>query len=406
MPAFRYKALDPSGRTVEGVVESDTPRLARQSLREQGKLPLSVDVVDADRGGAAEAWGGRLGRGIPGAELALLTRQFSTLLAAGLTVEQALTALVDQTEAPRVREVLAGVRAEVRAGHSLSSALGRFERSFTPLYRNVIAAGEQSGELDTVMQGLADYIESREQLKQRVVLALIYPAIVTLVALAVVIGLMTYVVPQVVTVFQHSRQSLPLLTKLLLFASAATRASIWFLVPLGIGAAIAGWRLWQRESVRERVDRWLLSLPLAGALVRGVNTARFASTLAILSSSGVPILAAFRAGASVVSNLPMRHAVENAAALLREGASLSRALRESGQFPPMLIHLVSSGEATGRLPETLRAAARQQELEVTTRVAAITTILEPALILAMGAFVLVIVLAILQPIIEMNQLVR
>ena len=406
MPAFRYQALDPNGKNVEGVIESDTPRQARQVLREQGKLPLAVDVVDDDRERTSQAWAPAFRRGIPSAELALLTRQLATLLAAGLTVEQALTALVDQSEAPRIREILAGVRAEVRAGHSLSSALQRFERSFAPLYRNVIAAGEQSGDLGTVMLGLADYIESREQLKQRVILALIYPALVTAVALAVVIGLMTYVVPQVVTVFQNSRQSLPLLTQLLLLASAATRASIWIVLVLGVAGAIVGMRLWQRESVRERVHRWLLTLPLAGSLIRGVNTARFASTLAILSSSGVPILVAFRAGASVVSSLPMRRAVDEAASLLREGASLSRALRESGQFPPMLIHLVSSGEATGRLPETLRAAARQQELEVTARVSAITTILEPALILAMGAFVLLIVLAILQPIIEMNQLVR
>ena len=404
MPAYSYKALDADGNAVEGVLDSDTPRSARQTLREQGKLPLTVDLVAQEP--AARAWSPFLSRGIPNAQLAVVTRQFSTLLAAGLTIDQALSALVEQATEGRARDVLAGVRAEVRSGHTLSAALERFEHSFPILYRSIVGAGEQSGELAEVMQRLADHVESSEQLKQKVILALIYPAIVSLVALAVVVALMTYVVPQVVSVFEHSKQGLPILTRILIFTSVAVRSSIWAMLALGVIAVVAASRLWRREAVRERVHHWLLATPVIGRLVRGVNTARFASTLAILTSSGVPILAAFHTAASVVASLPMRHAVENAAGLLREGSSLSQALRQSGQFPPVLLHLVVSGEATGRLAETLRAAAKQQELEVTLRVTALTTILEPALILAMGLFVLAIVLAILQPIIDMNQLVR
>ncbi len=404
MPAYSYKALDADGNAVEGVLDSDTPRSARQALREQGRLPLTVDLVVQE--GATKSWTPFLSRGIPASQLAVITRQFSTLLAAGLTIDQALTALVEQATEGRARDILAGVRAEVRAGHTLSAALERFEHSFPILYRSIVGAGEQSGELAEVMQRLADHVESSEQLKQKVILALIYPAIVSLVALAVVVALMTYVVPQVVSVFEHSKQGLPILTRILIFASFAVRSSLWAALALGAIALVAAVRLWRREAVRERVHRWLLATPVIGRLVRGVNTARFASTLAILTSSGVPILAAFHTAASVVASLPMRRAVENAAGLLREGASLSQALRQSGQFPPVLLHLVVSGEATGRLAETLRAAARQQELEVTLRVTALTTILEPALILAMGIFVLGIVLAILQPIIDMNQLVR
>ncbi|OJW83147.1 type II secretion system inner membrane protein GspF [Thiobacillus sp. 65-1402] len=405
MVAFRYEAYDAAGRLHKGVLEADTARQLRARLRERGWLAAEVaSVSDASMGHGGSRWHWR--RGLSGTQLCLVTRQFATLLAAGLPVEQTLNALIEQADTDYQRQVLAGVRAEVLAGHSLARALQKYPRVFPELYATLVAAGEQSGRLGEVMERLADYTESHQALRQKVGLAFVYPAIVTLVAGTVVLGLLTYVVPQVVNVFQNTQQTLPWLTRALIGVSDFLRAS-WWLWLAATGAAVwAARRALARPQPRLRFHRWLLRLPLAGALVRGVNSAQLASTLAILVGSGVPLLAALQAGAGVVNNLPMRQAVEEAARKVREGGSLSRALAAAKLFPPMLVHMIASGEASGRLAHMLERAAAQQSQEMENRVMGLTSLLEPLLIVAMGAVVLVIVLAILLPIFEMNQLVH
>lgn len=408
MAAFRYEALDAAGRDSRGVIEADSLRHARANLRESGLTVIVVQAVSQDnlQAGAGASWRGRLRPGISGAQLGLMTRQLATLLAAGLTLEQALNALIEQSESETAGQVLAGVRGEILAGHTLAQAMEKYERVFPDIYRALVKAGEATGELGHVMSRLADYTESRQALQQKVGLAFVYPAIVTAVALLVVTGLLTYVVPQVVGVFQQSHQSLPLLTRLLIGLSSGLQAAGLYLLALIAGAIFAARMVLQREEIRYRWHLRLLRLPVIGRLVRGVNAARMASTLAILAGSGVPLLASLQAAAGVVNNLPMRRALEEAAKRVREGAELSRALAVSGLFPPILIHLIASGESSGKLDVMLDRAAAQQEQEVGNYTAVLTALLEPALILTMGVVVLLIVLAILMPIIDMNQMVR
>jgi general secretion pathway protein F len=405
MAAFRYEAYDATGRLQKGVLEADTARQLRAKLREQGLLVAEVvALTEAAVSGGGSRW--HLRRRLSGAQLALVTRQFATLLAAGLPVEQTLNALIEQADTDYQRHVLAGVRGEVLAGHTLARALQKYPRVFPELYITLVAAGEQSGRLGEVMERLADYTESHQALRQKVGLAFVYPAIVTLVAGAVVLGLLTYVVPQVVSVFQNTNQTLPWLTRALIGLSDFLRASWWLWLAVIVAAVWAARRALARPATRLRFHRWLLRLPLVGTMVRGVNSAQLASTLAILVGSGVPLLAALQAGAGVVANLPMRQAVEEAARRVREGGSLSRALAVARLFPPMLVHMIASGEASGRLVHMLERAAEQQSREMENRVMGLTSLLEPLLIVVMGAVVLVIVLAILLPIFEMNQLVR
>lgn len=405
MAAFRYEAYDATGRLQKGVLEADTTRQLRAKLREQGLLVAEVAALtEAALTGGGSRW--HLRRRLSGAQLALVTRQFATLLAAGLPVEQTLNALIEQADTDYQRHVLAGVRGEVLAGHALARALQKYPRVFPELYVTLVAAGEQSGRLGEVMERLADYTESHQALRQKVGLAFVYPAIVTLVAGAVVLGLLTYVVPQVVSVFANTNQTLPWLTRALIGLSDFLRASWWLWLAVIVAAVWAARRALARPATRLRFHRWLLRLPLVGTMVRGVNSAQLASTLAILVGSGVPLLAALQAGAGVVANLPMRQAVEEAARRVREGGSLSRALAAARLFPPMLVHMIASGEASGRLVHMLERAAEQQSREMENRVLGLTSLLEPLLIVVMGAVVLVIVLAILLPIFEMNQLVR
>jgi len=405
MAAFRYEAYDAAGRLHKGVLEADTARQLRARLREQGLLVAELATASEDtmaRG--SNRWHWR--RGLSGAQLSLVTRQFATLLAAGLPVEQTLNALIEQADTDYQRQVLAGVRGEVLAGHSLARSLQKYPRVFPELYVTLVAAGEQSGRLGEVMERLADYTESHQALRQKVGLAFIYPAIVTLVAGTVVLGLLTYVVPQVVNVFQNTNQTLPWLTRALIGVSDFLRASWWLWLAVLVAAGWAARRALRLPAPRLRFHRWLLRLPLVGTMVRGVNSAQLASTLGILVGSGVPLLAALQAGAGVVNNLPMRQAVEEAARRVREGGSLSRALAAAKLFPPMLVHMIASGEASGRLVHMLERAAEQQGREMENRVMGLTSLLEPLLIVVMGVVVLVIVLAILLPIFEMNQLVR
>lgn len=401
MEAFRYEALNTSGRTVSGVLQADTARQARAQLRAQGLLPSVVDRVDA-RARARQMWA----RGLSATELSLLTRQMATLLESGLTMEQSLNALIEEAVEPLTREVLAGVKTEITAGSSLAGALGAYEKSFPDFYRALVHGGEESGALPTVLQHLADYLDARQALRQKTSLALIYPVLVTVVALLIVTGLLIYVVPQVVQVFQQSRQSLPLLTRALIGLSDFLRAVWPYLVVIMIGTTIAARMALRRDAVKQRWHQLLLQLPGLGALIRGINTSRFASTLAILVGGGVPLLTALQSGARVMTNVVMRAAVEQAIGRVREGASLARALGETRVFPPLLVHLVASGETSGKLEQMLERAARLETQALERRLAVFLTVLEPAMILVMGGVVLMIVLAILLPIIEINQLVR
>ncbi|MDR0480810.1 MAG: type II secretion system inner membrane protein GspF [Gallionellaceae bacterium] len=406
MPAFHYEALDPKGSLSRGMIEADALRQARARVRELGLTVVSIEAVSQEtvEGGGAQGW--RWRRGISSAQLSLLTRQLATLLDAGLTLEQAFSALIEQSENETARQVLAGVRAELLAGHTLAQAMGRYSRVFPDVYRALVKAGEASGELSRVMLRLADYTESRQALQQKVGLAFVYPAIVTVVALLVVGGLLIYVVPQVVTVFQQSHQTLPLLTRLLIGLSDFLKVT-WYWLLAGLAAAAVGVSmLLRQQAIRYRFHLWLLRLPLFGRLTRGVNTARMASTLAILAGSGVPLLTALQAAAGVVGNLPMRRAIEEASGKVREGVALSRALAASGLFPPVLVHLIASGESSGTLDRMLDRAAAQQEQEIGNYTSILTALLEPLLILVMGGVVMIIVLAILLPVIEMNQMIK
>ncbi len=407
MAAFSYQVLDSKGTLLRGVAEADTVRQARATLRESGLTVMAIEAVshDAMQSGSDGGWQWRRGR-LSVAELSLITRQLATLLDASLTLEQALSALIEQSENETVSQVLAGVRAEVLGGQTFAKALGRYESIFPELYRALVTAGEASGELGRVMLRLADYTEQRQALRQKVVLAFVYPAIVTLVAVLVVGGLLVYVVPQVIGVFEQSHQTLPFLTRSLIWVSDALQHTWGYLFLLLGAAGVAVHFALRQPRLRYQAHLRLLKLPVAGRLVRGVNTARMASTLAILAGSGVPLMAALHAAAGVVNNLPMRQALDEATKKVREGASLSRSLAVSGYFPPLLVHLIASGEASGKLDVMLERAAEQQEQEVGNYTSILTSLLEPVLILTMGGVVLLIVLAILMPIIDMNQMVR
>jgi len=406
VPAFSYVAVDEQGRTRRGVIEAEAPRQARAGLRHAGLAPLELAAIGPEASAAGLGrWLGRRQR-LSGAELALVTRRFALLLEAGLTIEQCLDALIEQAQGEPGARTLASVRAEVLAGNGLAAALERHPASFPELYRALVGTGEQSGELSQVMSRLADYLEERRALMQGAGLALLYPAIVALVALLVVAGLLAYVVPQVAQVFQQSRQVLPLLTRAMLWISAILQS---YLLPIGIAvlaAALAARAAYAREALREKWQRLMLRIPVVGPLLRGNDTMRLASTLAILVGSGVPLLQALIAGARVLKSLPLRRAVEEAVERVREGSSLHRALGARRVFPPIFIHLVSSGEQSGRLAHMLSRAAKQQQVENEARVRLLAGILEPAVIVAMGGVVLLVVLAILLPIIELNQLVR
>lgn len=403
MPAFRYEAVDAAGTSSKGVLQADSPRAARADLRARGLVPLVVDAIVGDAGARRSfSFGERLST----VELALFTRQLASLLEANLPLEQAFDALMEQAERPYLRDLIAAIRAEVMGGSSLSDALAQHPRDFADIYRALVASGEQIGQLAGVLSRLADFVERRNALVQKVRLAFTYPAIVTLVAFAIVIFLLAYVVPQIVTVFANTKQQLPFLTVAMLAISDFVRGWGWLVALL----LIAGFVLWRRSlrdpDVKLRWHRWLLTAPLVGKFERSLNTSRFASTLAITISSGVPILRALQTSRDTLSNVAMRQQVEDATASVREGVGLARALSAHRHFPPMLIHMIRAGEVTGELPAMLNRAAQLQEQDLERRALTIAGLLEPVLILAMGVVVLLIVLAVLMPIIEINQLVR
>jgi general secretion pathway protein F len=402
MPAFAYQALDTTGKTQRGVLQGDTARAVRGVLRERGLNPLSVDEV---REGAAGG-SGFARRGLGAAQLALLTRQLATLLGAGLPIDEALGALSEQADSERQRALTVALRARVTEGASLAQALREFPESFPDIFCATVAAGEQSGHLDSVLDKLADYAESSDALRQKVLAALAYPLLLTIVAVAVVTGLLGWVVPQIVGVFENMHQALPWPTRALIALSAFVRHWGWLLVLLAVAAVVALRLALRREAIRYRWHATLLRLPLVGRLVRAANTARATRTLALLAGSAVPLLDALGIAAQVVPNLPMRKALRGAAFKVREGSAFSRALGDSGQFPPVALRLIASGERSGELPRMLEEAAQQQQRELDRWMTVLTSVLGPAAILAVGAMVLFIVLAILLPIFDLNRMVK
>lgn len=402
MPGFRYQAYSVEGKLHKGVLEADSARQARAALRDQGLTPYRVEVIAAN-----DPAGGARFRpvSLSTAELTQLTRGLASLLEAGLTVEQAFNALIEQAENERLRQVLAALRGEVIAGNTIAKALESFPNVFSELYRTLIAAGESSGQLPRVLSKLADYLEDRQQLRARLSLALIYPSIVMGVAFIVVGALLVYVLPQVVGVFQHAHQQLPLLTRALIAFSVFLQATWGLWVALLVAAALALRLALKRASTRASIHRFLWRKPLIGRVLRHVDSARLAATLSILVGSRVPILQALDAGTGVMTLEPMRAALTTAARGVREGMPLARALGATNAFPPVMVHLIASGETSGRLDEALERAARQQQNDIAIRLAAFTALFEPAMILFMGGVVLTIVLAILLPIFELNRMI-
>lgn len=411
MGAFEYQALDQRGKTRRGVSQGDSARHVRQNLRDQGLVPLSVTGVEEERlGGAAmasaRARGPRRRRARIGTnDLAVITRQLATLLESGMTVEEALTALVNQSEGHQVKSVLSGIRSQVMEGRSLASSIASYPRSFPEIYQASVEAGEETGNLSLVLERLADYVETRQELKQRVAIALIYPVILTVVSILIVVGLLTYVVPRVVEVFEDTGQALPLLTRILIACGDFLQVwGPWLLGGIAV-VVLVGVQVFRYEKPKFRLHRLFLRLPGTRRLSRGLNTARMARTLAIMVGSGVPLLASMRAAEGVVSNVVLKSDLRDAAREVGEGVSINRALGRHGNFPPLLIQMVASGESSGQLGGMLEKAASVMERELESRIAVLVGLFEPFMILFMGGIVLMIVLAVLLPIFELNQLI-
>lgn len=404
MPAYKFEALDVAGKTKSGLLDAESAKAARAQLRAQALVPLDVlPVAQAGDDGRTSRFGRRV---FSSTELSVWTRQMAGLVGAGLPLERALTALVDESEEPRQRELVAHLRSEVNAGSPFARALASAPREFDDVYRAVVAAGEQSGALGVVLEKLADDLEERHTLKGKLIGATLYPAIVSLIAVVIVIFLVTYVVPQVASVFAGSKRALPLLTVAMLAVSAFVRQWGWLVVLAAVAGGSAFAYSLRSEAVRERFDALWLTVPLVGRLARGYNAARFAGTLAMLASAGVPILKALQAAAETLGNRAMRADAMAALVQVREGAPLANALGAKKRFPGLLPMFARLGEQTGTLPQMLQRAATQLSIEVQRRAIALATVLEPLLIVAMGGVVLLIVLAVLLPIIQLNTWVK
>ncbi len=404
MPAFEYIALNSKGKEETGILDGDTAKQVRQLLRDSNLTPLEINQVEKSEG-ADKNKPQRAGR-VKAAELALLTRQLATLVQSGSPLEEALATTAKQTEKRNIKHILTAVRTRVVEGYSLADGLKTYPTVFPAMYRATIAAGEQSGHLDAVLERMADYTESRQETQTRIANAMFYPVILTIVSIAIVAGLLGFIVPKIISVFDNMGQELPPMTRGLIIVSDFVRD-----YGLYIGAALVVLYIVFKQAIK--LPKWryiyhsfLLKLPLIKKMVRGINTARFARTLSILASSGVPILDAMSISAKVVQNLPMRQAIETAAHKVREGKAINRALDQAGYFPPMTVHLIASGESSGRLDEMLERAAVQQERETDSMLTNMLGLFEPILILVMGGVVLLIVLSILLPILNLNQLVQ
>lgn len=401
MAAFEFKALDARGKQKKGVLEADSARAVRQQLRERGWSPLEVAPTRERQQGS----GLNVGKGLSTHDLALITRQLATLIQSGIPVEQALSAIANQTDKPRLQSMMLAVRAKVLEGHTLAGSLGEFPSAFPHLYRATVAAGEHAGHMDLVLNRLADYTEARQQSRQKIQLAAIYPVILMFVAIIIVILLLTYVVPGIIEDFSRSGQELPTLTKGLLAVSGFFVEWGWLLLTLLIAGGIAFRMALRRPSFKLKVHRQLLHFPFICRLTRGINTARFASTVSILTSSGVPLVEAMRIAGEVLSNEYLKQRVREATQAVSEGGSLKNALENTGYFPPMMIHMIGSGEASGELDRMLERTAAHQENDLQSKIAALVGLFEPLMLLVMGGVVLIIVLAIMLPIMNMSSLI-
>jgi general secretion pathway protein F len=400
MPAFRFEAVDAAGRPRRGFLEVANERAVRDRLRSDGLFPTAIEVTAAMGDVGVERV--RLGS----AMLALATRQLATLVESGMPLDQALTAVAQQSDQAAVSKTLLAIRDQVAAGEPLAGAMSRFPRTFSELYRGLVGVGAETGQLGQVLRRLADYLEARQVLQQKFTMALVYPALVSLIALGVIATLLLYVVPQIVSVYQQSRQTLPWLTRALIASSDFFRATgVYWAAGVAIVLVVFAFVI-SREPGRSRWHGFVLRVPVIGNVLRGLDTARFASTMAILTGSGAPLLRALETAAGVVWALPMRGAARSAAALVSEGVSLARALGSQRVFPPLLVHLVANGEQSGQLPAMLERAAREQEQDVERRLTWLAALIQPILIVGMGAIVLVLVLAVMLPIMSMNQLIR
>jgi general secretion pathway protein F len=402
--AFEYTALDAGGKERKGILEGDTPRHIRQLLREKSLLPVTVSEVAQKEAKRQRSFS--LTRGVSPGDLSLFTRQLATLVRAGLPLEESLLAVSQQTEKPRIQSIVLGVRSRVMEGHTLADGFSDFPRVFPEIYRATVSAGEQSGHLDSILERLADYTESREQMRQKVLGALMYPIVLSVMCSGIVTGLLVFVVPKVVSVFESTKAKLPLSTRVLIGTSDFFRSYGIYLLIAAIVAAILFQRWLRNPAARRQWHRVLLRVPIVGKLGRGFNTARFTRTFSILSGSSVPVLEAMRIAGEVVTNLPMRDAVSDAAARVREGAPIGRSLAVSKLFPPMTTHLISSGESSGELDSMLERAAISQERELDGLLGTMVGLLGPMLIVLMGLFVMGIVFAMLMPIFEMNNLIH
>lgn len=410
MPVYSFEAISAAGDTRKGVIDADSAKAARSLLRAQALVPLKVEPVSAQAGAAEKANTGGVGRSyrrVFGATaLAIWTRQLAGLVSSGLTLERALASLSDEAEKAPERELVATLRAEVNGGAPFAKALAQHPREFSDIFVAVIGAGEQSGNLGLVLERLADDLEEQHALKAKLIGAALYPAIVSLVAIVIVLFLVTYVVPQVANVFAGSKRALPLLTVIMISTSAFLRSYGWLLLLALVGGGFGMRLALAKASFREKFDAAWLNLPILGKMSRSYNSARFASTLAMLAAAGVPILKALQAAAQTLSNRAMRSDALDALVLVREGAPLASALAQKKRFPGLLAMFARLGEQTGTLPLMLQRAAKQLGTEVQRRALQLATLLEPLLIVAMGLVVMLIVLAVLMPIIQLNQLVR
>lgn len=404
MPAFQYRAADSQGKEHQGIIEADSARNARQLLRDRGLLPLDIKATYENTASKKNTPKITTRQRLDTKELALITRQFATLLSAGLPIEEVINTVAEQTEKQKTRALMLSVRSKVLEGHALASAMRYFPNAFSDLYCSTIAAGEKSGHLDIILQRLADYTEQQYNMRQKISHALIYPIIMICVAIGITSFLLEYVVPKMIAVYSNTGQTLPTMTKILIRISQDIKNfGLYFIAILVIGIFLIYRYMKSNISFRTRIHQFFLKIPVIGYIIRTVNTARFSRTFAILSGAGVSVLEAMNIASALITNLPIRTAIENAVKHVREGASIHLALRQTTYFAPMSIHMIASGEATGQLENMLERVSLHQETEMTRLIETLLTLFEPAIILIMGSVILFIVLAVLLPIFQLDQ---
>jgi len=402
VPLFRYVAVTPQGSKKKGTLEADSLKQARELLRQKQLMPLEMAVVEKTFSRIQKS---SRRQSLSIKEIALLTRQLATLISAGLPLEEVLAAVGEQADKPAAKSLLLGIRARVTEGHSLAAALREYPSAFSPLYCATVAAGEKSGHLDKILQRLADFVEQQYQTRQKIMHALIYPSIMILVSIGIVGFLLEFVVPKMITVYSSSGQALPTLTQILISISEGVQSyGAYILIGLVITLFLFFRTLKKSVAFREKVHSKMLRLPILGNAIKVINTARFARTFAILFSSGVAVIEAMNIAAGLITNIPIKKAVEEATMRVREGANIHLALKQTSYFPPMSIHLIASGESSGQLESMLERAANNQDAEISRLIETSMALFEPIIILVMGAVVLFIVLAVLLPIFQLNQM--